>query len=61
MVEDRGHTERLTDAEFARLRHVRFGELPAGVAPAEDLVETVDTDPPHEEPEQPPVRREWGA
>lgn len=60
MGEDRGHTERSTDEEFARRRHVRFGELPARVTPA-DLVETVDTDPPHEEPPQPPVRREWGA
>jgi hypothetical protein len=59
MGEDRGHTERLTDEEFARLRHVRFGELPARVEPA-DLVETAETDPPHEELEQPPVRREWG-
>ena len=59
MGEDRGHTERLTDEEFEVLRHVRFGKLPAQVAPA-DLVETAETDPPHEEPEQPPVRREWG-
>ncbi|PZG21817.1 hypothetical protein C1I95_06655 [Micromonospora craterilacus] len=61
MGEDREHAERSTDEEFARLRHVRFGELPARVAPTEELVETVDTDPPHEEPPQPPVRREWGA
>lgn len=31
----------------------------ARVAPA-DLVETTQTDPPHQESEQPPVRREWG-
>ncbi|RZU76377.1 hypothetical protein EV384_5026 [Micromonospora kangleipakensis] len=59
MGEDRGHTDRSTDEEFEVLRHVRFGELPARVAPA-DQVETAETDPPHEEPEQPPVRREWG-
>jgi hypothetical protein len=59
MGEDRGHTEQFTDEEFAFLRHVRFGELPARVAPA-DLVETAEADPPHEEPQQPPVRREWG-
>lgn len=61
MAEDRGRTERSTDEQFARHRHVRFGELPARVTPAEDLVETVAPDPPHEEPPQPPVRREWGA
>jgi hypothetical protein len=59
MSEDREHTERLTDEEFDVLRHTRFGELPARVPPA-DLVETAETDPAHEEPEQPPVRREWG-
>ncbi|MFJ8579171.1 hypothetical protein [Micromonospora sp. NPDC093277] len=61
MGEDRERTERSTDEEFARLRHVRFGELPARVPPTEDLIETVDTDPAHEEPPQPQVRREWGA
>ena len=59
MGEDRGHTDRLTDEEFEIQRHVRFGKLPPRVAPA-DVVETTETDPPHEEPEQPPVRREWG-
>jgi hypothetical protein len=58
MGEHREHTERFTDEEFAFLRHVRFGELPARVAPA-DMVETAETDPPPEEPGQPPVRREW--
>jgi hypothetical protein len=57
--DDPGNTERFTDEEYAFLRHIRFGELPARVAP-EDLVEAVETDPRHEEPEQPPVRREWG-
>ena len=56
---DRGQTERLTDEEFEVLRHVRFGRLSARVAPA-GLVETAETDPAHEEPQQPPVRREWG-
>lgn len=59
MDKDRGDTDRSTDEEFARLRHDRFGELPARAA-EKDQVETVDTDPPHEEPPQPPVRREWG-
>ncbi|WBB66106.1 hypothetical protein [Micromonospora sp. WMMD812] len=59
MGAERRHTEQVTDAEFARRRHVRFGELPVRVVPAEDLVETVDTEPAHEEPEQPMVRREW--
>ncbi len=59
MVEDRGHTGQLTDEEIAVLRQVRFGEFPARVA-QEDLVETADADPPHEEPAQPMVRREWG-
>jgi hypothetical protein len=58
--EDREHTERLTDEELDRLRHARFGALPARVAPAEELVETVETEPAHEEPPEPPVRREWG-
>jgi hypothetical protein len=59
MGEDRGHTDRLTDEEFDGLRHVRFGKLPAQAAPAERIEET-ETDLRHEEPEQPPVRREWG-
>ncbi|MFC6018275.1 hypothetical protein ACFP2T_18950 [Plantactinospora solaniradicis] len=59
MGEDRGHTERLTDEEFASVRRVRFGRLPARVVPA-DLVETAETDPPHDEVEPPMVRREWG-
>ena len=37
----------------------RSASCPAPVAPA-DLVETTETDPPHQESEQPPVRREWG-
>jgi hypothetical protein len=57
--EEREHTERFTDEEFAFLRHVRFGKLPEPVEPA-DLVETVDPDSQHEDPPQPPVRREWG-
>ena len=59
MDEDRGQTERFTDEESAFLRHVRFSELPARVAPA-DRVEMAEKDPSHEEPQQPPVRREWG-
>jgi hypothetical protein len=37
--------QRFTDEEMAFLRHVRFGELPARVAPTE-LVETVETEQP---------------
>jgi hypothetical protein len=51
--------DRSTDEDFALLRHAKFGELPDRVAP-EDMVETADADPAHEEPQQPPVRREWG-
>ena len=36
--------EPFTDAEFAFLRHARFGELPARVRP-EDQVELEETDP----------------
>ena len=59
MDEDREHHERFTDEELAFLRFARFGELPARVAPA-DLIESAETDPPHEEPAEPSVRREWG-
>ncbi|MCM0673815.1 hypothetical protein NCC78_03710 [Micromonospora phytophila] len=57
MSEDREHPDRSTDDE-SEARRARFGKLPARVAP-EDLVETRDTDPPHDEPGEPPVRREW--
>ena len=59
MSEEREHAEPFTDEELAYLRHVRFGHLPARIQP-EDLVETEETDPTHEEPAQPMVRREWG-
>ncbi|MFI5485499.1 hypothetical protein [Micromonospora echinaurantiaca] len=59
MSEDRKHPDRSTDDEFEAKRHVRFGKLPARVAP-EDQVETTDTDPPPEGPGEPQVRREWG-
>ena len=59
MTDDREHTEPRTEDELAHLRQTRFGHLPARVRP-EDLVETNDADPAHEEPEQPMVRREWG-
>ena len=58
MSEDQGDTDRSTDDEFEVQRRARFGKLPDRVAP-EDQVETTDTDPPHGEPEEPPVRREW--
>lgn len=50
-------TEPVTDEQFARLRHARFGELPARVTETHGAV---DVDPGHEEPPPPPVRREWG-
>lgn len=59
MDEEREQNERFTDEEFAFLRHVRFGRLPDPVAP-DDMIETAEADPAHEEPQQPPVRREWG-
>jgi hypothetical protein len=59
MGDDPGHTDRSTDEQFEGLRHLTFGKLPARVAPA-DLVETTQTDAPHQASEQPPVRREWG-
>jgi hypothetical protein len=45
-----------TDAEYAFLRHARFGELPPRIRP-EDRIELVETDPqrqPHEDVDQPP-------
>ncbi|MEO3778018.1 hypothetical protein ABGB16_14460 [Micromonospora sp. B11E3] len=39
-----------TDAEFAFLRHVRFGELPARVRP-DETVELVETEPRRGRPE----------
>ena len=60
MDQDRQHTEQFTDEELVLLRRARFGELPAGVVP-DDLIETTETDRPHEEPQEPSVRREWGG
>ena len=59
MSEHREQTEPHTEEELADLRHTRFGHLPARVRP-EDLVETEEAEPVHEEPGQPMVRREWG-
>ncbi|MEH0820918.1 MULTISPECIES: hypothetical protein [unclassified Micromonospora] len=59
MSEDREGNDRAADEEFEAQRHDRFGKLPGRVAP-DELVETADTEPPHEEPGEPPVRREWG-
>jgi hypothetical protein len=59
MREDQEQTEPRTEEELTLLRHRRFGHLPARVQP-EDLVETEEAAPVHEEPEQPMVRREWG-
>ncbi|MBE1489348.1 hypothetical protein [Plantactinospora soyae] len=59
MSGDRRNIERLTDEDFASVRRMRFGRLPARVMPA-DLIETAETDAPRDEVEQPLVRREWG-
>jgi hypothetical protein len=68
MDQDRQHTEQFTDEEVALRRHARFGQLPARVVPddfayltrcADDLIETRQTDPLHEEPQEPVYRREW--
>jgi hypothetical protein len=59
MGADADHAEPFTDEELAFLRKVRFGQLPARVRP-EDLVETEETEPAHDEPGPPMVRREWG-
>jgi len=40
----------LSDADFAYLRFVEFGELPARVRP-EDYVELVETEPKRDRPE----------
>ncbi|WP_051807868.1 hypothetical protein [Actinoplanes subtropicus] len=40
----------LSDADFAYLRFVEFGELPARVRP-EDYVEMVETEPKRDRPE----------
>ncbi|MGK5441363.1 hypothetical protein ACSNN7_05975 [Micromonospora sp. URMC 105] len=59
MSEDRGRTDRSTDEEYEARRHERFGKLP-GRVPEDEMVETAQPEPPHEEPQEPPVRREWG-
>jgi hypothetical protein len=59
MSEDRERDEPRTEEELARERQATFGHLPARVRP-EDLVETEEAEPVHEEPGQPMVRREWG-
>src|SRR6516165_4654978 len=69
MDQDRQHTKQFTDEELALRRHARFGQLPARVVPNDqlparvlpnDLIETKETDPPHEEPQEPVYRRNWG-
>ena len=59
MTDDSRFTERFTDEEAAFLRHVRFGELPGRVPPAE-RVETVETDSPTDVPQQFFDPRDWG-
>jgi hypothetical protein len=59
MSERREQSEPHTEEELAHQRQTKFGHLPARVRP-EDLVETEEAEPVHEEPGQPLVRREWG-
>jgi hypothetical protein len=59
MRSDQEHVEPRTEEELAHLRQTRFGHLPARVRP-EDLVESEETEPVHEGPAEPMVRREWG-
>ncbi|GAA3935442.1 hypothetical protein [Actinoplanes auranticolor] len=59
MSGDREQIEPRTEDELAQQRQARFGHLPARVSP-EDLVESEEAEPVHEEPDQPMVRREWG-
>ncbi|WP_327009450.1 hypothetical protein OHA72_20730 [Dactylosporangium sp. NBC_01737] len=53
-----------TDPDLAFLRHVRFGELPGRVRPA-DMVELVETDPRRDWPDTGPSREQndahWGG
>jgi len=58
MGDDREKAEARSEEGLAYLRHMKFGHLPARVRP-EDLVETEEAEPMHEEPVQPMVRREW--
>jgi hypothetical protein len=59
MAEDIASTEQFTDEEYAFLRFVRFGELPARILPSE-MVEEVKTDQPQDVPEQAFDARRWG-
>jgi hypothetical protein len=47
-----------TDDEFAFLRHVRFGELPAAVRP-DERVELTETEPRRDRPEPAGNPDEW--
>ena len=51
-------TESFTDEEYAFLRHVRFGELPARVRP-EDLTGSVETETPPDRPDPVGGESEW--
>ncbi|MET8911690.1 hypothetical protein [Micromonospora sp. NPDC004551] len=50
--------ESFTDEEYAFLRHVRFGELPAAVRP-EDRVESTETEPRRDRPDPAGGDHEW--
>jgi hypothetical protein len=51
-------TESFTDAEYAFLRHVRFGELPPAVRP-EERVELTETEARRDRPEPTGGPEEW--
>jgi hypothetical protein len=59
MGDDQGVPIRFTDEEAAFLRHVRFGELPDRVLPAE-WVELTETEPRRDIPEPAGDPAPWG-
>jgi len=59
MAEEHEHTGPVEDDEFTALRQAKFGQLPARVGEGQ-MVETAQANPVHEDPPEPPVRREWG-
>jgi len=58
MDQEPQHAKQFRDEELALIRHAKFGEPPARMAP-DNLIETREADPPHEEPQEPLFRREW--
>jgi hypothetical protein len=56
--EEASGRRRARDDEYARVRRVRFGQLPARILPGE-MVEVVDPNPIRETHEPAEPRREW--